>query len=660
MPAASDVGVQHDLIDDALAARPDLRPALERVLDGAQDAPAGQVVKDLRRHDAAGFDALARLSSGAYYLSPTVRQRIGYPGQPHDPPGPGEEEYDLRDGILDAVAGSRREQQPPTPLPLELFDAPVAEPSDVLVIGAGVAGSVAAWYLSAAGFRVTCLEQGPWVEPSQFPGERPDWELQGQGRWSIDQNQRGLPEDYPCETSGSDIAPVMFNAVGGSAIHFGAQWSRMRPQDFRGRSTDGMGDDWPISYAELQPYYERMDRAFAISGMGGNPAYPPGAPPPLPGFPLGRIGRRGAAGMNALGWHWWPADHAIASIDHASLRACVRLGTCLTGCPVGAKGTPDLTLWPAALERGARLVTGARVRRIEVGAHGRATGALYVDRDGVEHRARADVVVVAANGIGTPRLLLLSASPAQPDGLANSSGLVGRNLMLHPYVTACGLYDEPLESHRGPSGTPITSLQFADTDESRGFARGAQWDLFGTRGPIGVLNLWSGTLGPDRFGPRIHELMARTLGRSFQWGIGIEDLPSEANDVTLASGLADSDGIPAPRVRYRITDEARRNLAFQIARAREAHEAAGALETIVVDRTDSGWHLLGTCRMGDDAERSVVDRDGRAHDVENLYVIDGSVFVSSGPQPPTATIAANALRSVHALARNRRLQRRAV
>jgi choline dehydrogenase-like flavoprotein len=218
--------------------------------------------------------------------------------------------------------------------------------------------------------------------------------------------------------------------------------------------------------------------------------------------------------------------------------------------------------------------------------------------------------------------------------------------MLHPYMSVLGIYDEDLESWLGPWGTPLLSLQFADTDESRGFARGAQWDVMPIGGPLHALARYDELPFEERWGPAVHRLVSKTLGRAFDWGIGIEDLPSEENAVTLDAELTDSDGIPAPRVGYRINEDARRNLAWQLARAREAHEAAGAVETLVTDWSSWGWHLLGTCRMGQDRERSVVDRFGRCHDVPNLFVLDGSVFVTSGPQPPTATIAANAARCV--------------
>jgi choline dehydrogenase-like flavoprotein len=635
VPGAADADATGKWTERALAARPDLGPAFERAL-------ASDDVVALREADPEAFAALAEIVSGSYYMNVKVRRRIGYPGQKSNPPFPDEAEYYL-EGLLP-------ERQEPLP---ERTPAPPRTKRDartnVLVIGAGASGAVAAKELAEAGFTVICLEQGGWRNAAEFPGDKLEWELLVAKEWSANPNVRGWPEDYPCETSESDVDPVMFNAVGGSTIHFGAQWARMRPSDFRTRSLEGVGDDWPISYEELLPSYEALDVQMNVSGIGGDPMYPPGAPPPLPPLSIGKIGRKAALGMNELGWHWWPAAHAIPSVATATQAPCARRGTCMFGCPEGAKGSTDLTLWPQALGAGAKLVTGARVRKIATNGNGLASGALWIDREGKEQRTEADVVVVAANGIGTPRLLLLSE-------LANSSGLVGKRLMLHPYMSVLGLYDEDLESWLGPWGTPLLSLQFADTDEGRGFPRGAQWDVMPVGGPLMCLARWDALPFEERWGPPVHGLLERTLGRAFDWGIGIEDLPSEGNVVALDPELTDGDGIPAPRVHYRIDEAARANLGWQLERAKEAHEAAGAIETVVTDWSQWGWHLLGTCRMGDDPATSVVDRNGRAHDVPNLYVVDGSVFVTSGPQPPTATIAANAHRCIGHLIESASLQ----
>ncbi|CDR01607.1 GMC family oxidoreductase [Streptomyces iranensis] len=532
-----------------------------------------------------------------------------------------------------------------------------AEPANVLIIGAGPSGAVTARHLAERGFSVVCLEQGDWVNPTEFPGDKPEWELLSMRRWHHDPNVRRRAADYPCEVSGSDIHPVMFSGVGGSSLLFGAQWMRLLPSDFRTRTLDGVGDDWPFTYEELTPYYDRVDAEVGLSGLEGDPAYPPGWTPPMPPHPIGKIGKRAARGMNKLGWHWWPGPNAIASQRHGNLAQCVRIGACETGCPQGAKGSFDLTHWPIALRAGARLITGARVRRIHTDHKGLATGAVYLDRDGNEHFQPAEVVVLAANGVGTPRLLLLSQSDQFPDGLANSSGLVGKRLMLHPNGEVTGIYDEDMDSRLGPAGHSIHSLEFYETDADRGFVRGAKWQVMPTGGPLRALSLHDDAPFEDRWGANVHQLMRTTLGHTFQWGVNAEDLPEETNTVTLDGELTDSDGIPAPKINYRISENTRRLMRFSLNRLHEAHEAAGALKTVETELwSDQPGHLLGTARMGEDPNTSVVDGYGRAHDVSNLFIVDGSVFPTAGAVNPTATIAAIALRTAEHLAKNARAQ----
>jgi choline dehydrogenase-like flavoprotein len=528
------------------------------------------------------------------------------------------------------------------------------ERADVLIVGAGAGGAVAARRLAEEGFDVVCLEQGDWPDHGRLRGAELDWELTGLKEFAWDPNVRGAPSDYPVDTSESDIDVLMVNAVGGSTVGWAAQWPRFLPSDFRVRSLDGVADDWPISYEDLAPYYARGDRDWGISGLGGDPAYPPGDAPPLPALPLGPAGHRVARAHNELGWHWWPGYNAIASRAWGPLKPCVQRGVCPWGCPDGAKATVDVTPWPAAIAHGARLVTGARVARIEVDGQGRATGATWIDRDGAEHFQAASVVVLAGNGIGTARLLLMSASGSAPDGLANSSGLVGKRLMLHPFATVTGLFDDFFESWQGQWGNSIQCTEFYETDESRGFVRGAKWGLQPTGGPLNAALPWSSE--PD-WGAAVHERVARRLGHSVMWGVISEDLPEEANDVTLAGDRVDSSGLPAAKVRYRLSENTRRLLDFHTARASESLVAAGASETLVNSPVrGTGWHLLGTARMGDDPATSVVDPWCRAHDVENLLIVDGSVFVTSAGVNPTPTIAALALRAADRLIAQRRSQ----
>jgi choline dehydrogenase-like flavoprotein len=525
---------------------------------------------------------------------------------------------------------------------------------EVLIIGAGASGAVAAMHLAEAGVDVACLEQGPSVDASEFYGDKPEWELMTQRRWHPNPNVRTEDSDYPIDTSESDVNPLMYNAVGGSTILYSAHWHRFLPSDFRVRTLDGVADDWPFSYEDLEPFYDIMDVEMGVSGIAGDPAYPPSSPPPLPPLPIGKIGQVAAKGMNKLGWHWWPAPQAIPSRPYRGRGQCVRRGTCSQGCPEQAKASTDLTHWPDAIGHGAKLITGARVRQITTNNLGKANGAIWVDRDGIEHHEAAQTVLVCANGVGTPRLLLNSATSRHSDGLANSSGLVGRNLMMHPYAAVVGYFDEPMESWIGPAGQAIHSMEFYETDERRGFLRGAKWNLMPTGGPLGFRSIHGSGPLESSWGKSFHEGTAKRLGKSFEWGIIAEDLPDENNRVILDPELTDQDAIPSPKIIYKSSPNTKSLIEFHLARQREAMEAAGARETTETPlMRDSGWHLMGTCRMGSDPRHSVVDQWCRSHDIPNLYILDGSTFVTSSGVNPTATICAIALRAVSHMLENR-------
>jgi choline dehydrogenase-like flavoprotein len=519
---------------------------------------------------------------------------------------------------------------------------------DVIVVGSGPSGAVVSHTLATRGFSVLCLEQGDWVLPNDYAANDDEWELLIQHRWAHDPNVRKLPADYPLDNTDSDMWPVMFNAVGGSSIFYGAEWPRLLPSDYRVRTLDGVCDDWPISYRDVEPFNVAVDQFIGVTGFDGDTAYPAGLEYPQPPLPIGKAGRRAAKGFNQLGWHWWPGANAIPTFPQGDLAACSRYGTCEWGCPQGAKASFDLAYWPAAIRAGAKLTTGARVRSVETDTQGRASAVLWIDRDGAEHRQTANAVVLCANGIGTPRILLMSASPQHPDGLANSSGLVGKNLMLHPNCTVTAYYDEDLESWKGPAGQLIYSMQFYDSDPQRGFVRGCKLHVLPTPGPLSALEARRAHKPFDElWGDAFHRAI-RSHRTGLLWAANVEDLPSETNSITLSPSLFDSDGLPAPKVNYRLSDMTRASLAFTLARLEEAATAAGAYETFSVDLwIDQPGHLLGTARMGDDPSRSVVDSWGRSHDVPNL-------FVTSGSANPTATICALALRVATGIAESSR------
>ena len=532
----------------------------------------------------------------------------------------------------------------------------MSERADVLIVGAGAAGGVVAARLARAGINVVCLEQGRWHDLDEFPAPQAEFELIARKQWTWGPNDRRLPEDYPIDDSDSDLTPLMYNAVGGSMILYAGDWPRLHPSDFRVRSLDGVADDWPITYDDLAPYYEQTDVEFGIAGLGGDPAFPPGAEPPLPPLPIGQGALRVARAHVKLGWHWWPGPNSVLSTPYNGRRPCAQWGTCLWGCPEGAKATTDRTHWPGAIRDGAKLITRARARRVVLDSRGLARGVEWVDEDGGEHLQEADVVVLAANAIGTPRLLLLSAGPGHEDGLANGSGMVGRRLMVHPFANVMGLFEDQLKAWQGHIGSKIVSYEFYESDESRGHVRGAKWSLAPTGGPINAA--LPQRAGSSKWGPDHHLHVRSFLGRGVSWGIFGEDLPDPENRVTLDPELTDSSGIPAPKMTYRVSDNSRRLLDWHIERAKESLLTAGAykVEEEALMRY-SGWHLLGTARTGDDPHDSVVNGFGRTHEVENLFIADGSVFVTSGGCNPTSTIAAFALRTADHLVRTRNLQK---
>lgn len=446
--------------------------------------------------------------------------------------------------------------------------------ADVVIVGAGPSGAVAAHTLAQAGLRVVCLEQGDWQSPADYPGNRPEYELLLQKQWNWNPNTRGRPADYPMNLDQADVTPIMFGGVGGSSLLYGAMWMRLMPSDFRVKSLDGICDDWPIDYWDLEPFYTRIDKFIGVSGMGGDPAYPQALDYDMPPYPLGRGGMRMAEAINRLGWHWWVGANAIPTARHKAMEKCLRWGVCETGCPAGAKASFDLAYWPHATAAGARLITGARVCEITTDAAGRADGVVWIDRKGSRHRQQAGVVILAANGVGTPRLLLMSQSAAHPQGLANRSGLVGRNLMLHPNNEVLGLYDEPLQSWTGPAGQLMYSMQFYETDLARGFYRGSKLNLMPVPGILRFLDDFNHLPFERRWGAGIHDL-AKYAGRAMTWAGNIEDLPEAHNRVTLDDRLADSDGLPAPKINYRICDNTQKSLDFSRARMVDMHREGG-------------------------------------------------------------------------------------
>ena len=525
--------------------------------------------------------------------------------------------------------------------------------TDVVIVGAGASGAAAAWRLARAGLHVVCLERGGWVDYDEVPSQSADWELARQTTHHPNPNIRANAWDYAIDDADAAIKPLMYNAVGGSTLHWGAHVPRCRPSDFRVRSLDGVAEDWPISYADLAPYYEENDRIMGVAGINGDPGNPARAPRQMPPLPIGAGAERMARAFDRLGWHWWVSDAAINSRPYGEGRgACNNCGPCDLGCPLRARSSTDVTYWPMALAEGARLVTEARVTEVETDAQGRATGVAYLDASGATQRIAASVVILAANGVGTARLMLLSRSKAHPEGLGNGSDLVGRHLMHHPTGMVTGVFDAPIDGFKGPFATSILCQQFYETDPARDFVRGFQMQLVRSDAPLGTA---VGVYLPRvPWGADHHRRFLDVFGRTASLTVTTEDLPEPENRVTLSDRLTGDDGLPAPKMTYRVSDNTRAMIRYGIARATEAFAEAGAVETLPQELlTGAGFHLLGTARMGTDPETSVVDADCRVHAAPNVAVIDGSVFVTAAALNPTPTIQAIALRAADALIRDR-------
>ncbi len=528
------------------------------------------------------------------------------------------------------------------------------ERADVVIVGAGVGGALASLTLARADLRVVCLDQGGWTRPEDHPHYSPDWEWQRATRWSTAPNVRRRTQDYPIDTV--DEMTLMWNGIGGSSTVYTATWPRFRPSDFRKGTEHGLQPDWPFTYEDLAPWYEMHDQMVGVSGLLGDPAIPQRGPfqtRPLPPGPLGGVVARG---FEKLGWHWWPMPCAILAEPFNGRPACNNCGNCQSGCPTGAHNDYQITVWPHAIAAGTELRPYSRVERIETGPDGRATGVVYVDRQtGLRYQQDADVVVVAANGVGTPRLLFLSESARFPNGLANSSDQVGRNLMHHGLAIIEIWTRERTDAHQGIISAVFISEEFAETDPARGFINGLTMHITRMNGAGYQSNgSHSGNVAP--WGQAHHAWFREHFAHGFNVLIVGDDLPIADNRVTLSQTLRDDSGLPAPTITYKLDPNDRRMMDFGIERARDLARAVDAFDVKVNAFTDAegnyrppAWHLLGTCRLGHDPATSVLNQWQQSWDVPNLFIMDGSVLPTGAAVNPTSTIGALTLRAANHL-----------
>jgi choline dehydrogenase-like flavoprotein len=433
----------------------------------------------------------------------------------------------------------------------------------------------------------------------------------------------------------------------------------MRPLDFKERSLlgeiSGTGfADWPITYEELEPYYTKVDWEIGVSGAPGPFDGPRSKPFPVPPLPVKSSGVLLERGAKALGLHAQPAPMAILSQPHNGRPACVHCGFCMGfGCEANAKSSTLAAMIPLAEATGrCEIRPLSTVYRINTNAAGRVTDVAYIDEQGRQQAQKAKAVIVAANGAETPRLLLMSASSRHPDGLANSSGLVGKYLMGNAHSLAHGFFDEQLNEHKSVQVTRIIH-DFYENDPQRGFYGGGGIDARAFIQAAPILFAEEGLPpGAPRWGKAHKDMLRQNYTRRMALLASATSLAQESNNITLDPKHKDKAGRPAIRITYRDHDDDLAMATFLQNRSMELLDAAGAhtswREPVVPETVLA--HLLGTCRMGDDAKTSVVDRYHRSHDVPNLFVCDGSSLVTSGRGQPTMTIQALAFRAAEHIA----------
>lgn len=505
--------------------------------------------------------------------------------------------------------------------------------SVVVIVGSGAGGGVLANELAQRGVKVVCLEAGPRLLPEDYIND--EWDSFAQLSWGEPRSTSGswrVAQDFP------DLPAWIVKAVGGTSIHWAGASLRLQEHEFKARTTYGQVDganllDWPITRADLDPYYDLAEKKLGVTRTNNFPG--------LPGNNNYKVLEKGA---KASGYKEVSTGHmGINSVDNDDRPACQQTGFCFQGCKWGAKWSAAYTDIPKGEATGLlELRDQCRATRIEHDDKGRATGVRYIDKDGKEQFQKARVVCVAGNSIESPRLLLASASEMFPDGLANRSGQVGRNYMRHTTGSVFAVFEKPVKFWRGTIMAGIVQDEVGH-DPKRGYVGGYEMETISLGLPF-----TAAFVNPGGWGRSFTSILDDYDKLAAMWIVG-EDMPQETNRITLNHAVKDKFGQPVANVHY---DDHANDLAMR-AHAYEAGEkiyrAAGALRTIPVPPYPS-THNLGTNRMSENPRDGVVNKWGRAHDVPNLYVSDGSVFTTSAAENPTLTIVSLAIRQAEHIA----------
>ena len=542
------------------------------------------------------------------------------------------------------------------------FDSAQGRPAaDVVIVGSGVCGSLVAARLASQGVKVLVLEAGPRVQraaalaqyraaPIKIPEcPYPNEPYAPRGR--SDQ-----ADAYFLQNGPNKFESTYLRQVGGTTWHWLGTTLRFVPDDFRLRSKFGVAVDWPITYDDLEPWYCEAERELGVAGDSNAALDAPRSQPyPLPLIPLSYLDTRLAAALATTAHVVVPTPQARNSQRYQNRPVCCGSSTCIPICPVQAKY--DATVHVALAEKaGAELIDRAIVSSVEIGSDGRVSALRYKRPDGTEARATARAYVIAAHGIETPKLLLQSRTAERPGGAANSSDLVGRNLMDHPSRLSWALAGEPLWPFRGPLSTAGIEAPRAGNWRSDHGAFRIQIANRGWAWPMGTPDHTVNTLLRKGLrGAALDRALADHSARELSLVTMAEQLPSPENRIVPDYDHRDAIGLPRPRITYRIEEYALEALAHGQRVHQEIFTAMKATEVQHGDTLMSSGHVMGTYRMGRDPKRSVVDADSRAHDHPNLFLLGSGVFPTGAASNPTLTIAALALRAVAAIRQSLRV-----
>ena len=501
------------------------------------------------------------------------------------------------------------------------------EQVDFAIVGTGAGGGTLACKLAEYGFSVVAFDAGPYWRPLEDFAS--DEMHQSKLYWT---DERIVDGETPLQLGANNSG----KSVGGSTVHFAMVSLRFRPEWFKSRSVLGYGADWPLDWREMWDYYTEVEQALKISGPVNYPWGPKRPRYPYRPHELNAAALVLAEGAEALGIDWTPTPLATLSAPRGLAHPCVYRGMCVIGCSTNAKQSVLVTWLPRALNAGAEIRDLAMVGSIEHDAQGLVTGVHYL-REGRWRFQKARNVVVAGYSIETPRLLLNSASGKFPEGLANSSGLVGKNLMVQSNQAVWGISEREIRSYKGPPSLAITE-HWNYNDEGKDFHGGY---AYMSQGPLPII--WGNTESSKR-GLWGQPLLDEMEKYNHQVGLKIvgETLPQERNRVTLTDER-DQYGLRIPRVTYSFCDNDKRLIDHSLRFMRQALQATDARD--IWDEIDDTAHLNGTARMGFDRKSSVVDADCRSWDIRNLWICDGSVFPTVGGVNPSLTIQAIACRT---------------